>query len=55
MKVCRAERLCKELIAREIICDYRPRAGIRLSQQSASRRWRMGPVSQTTILNEWRP
>ena len=26
-----AERLCKELIAREIICDYRPRAGIRLS------------------------
>jgi kynureninase len=26
-----AERLCKELIAREIMCDYRPRAGIRLS------------------------
>lgn len=26
-----AERLCKELIAREIICDYRPRAGIRMS------------------------
>ena len=26
-----AERLCKELIAREILCDYRPRAGIRLS------------------------
>jgi kynureninase len=26
-----AERLTKELIAREIICDYRPRAGIRLS------------------------
>lgn len=26
-----AERLCKELIAREIICDYRPKAGIRLS------------------------
>lgn len=26
-----AERLCHELIAREIICDYRPRAGIRLS------------------------
>jgi len=26
-----AERLSKELIAREIICDYRPRAGIRLS------------------------
>ncbi|HEV2851761.1 MAG TPA: aminotransferase class V-fold PLP-dependent enzyme [Thermoanaerobaculia bacterium] len=26
-----AERLCKELIAREIICDYRPNAGIRLS------------------------
>jgi len=26
-----AERLSKELIAREIICDYRPNAGIRLS------------------------
>ncbi len=26
-----AERLCKELIAREIICDYRPNVGIRLS------------------------
>lgn len=26
-----AERLCHELIAREIICDFRPRAGIRLS------------------------
>ena len=26
-----AERLCQELIAREILCDYRPRAGIRLS------------------------
>lgn len=26
-----AERLSRELIAREIICDYRPRAGIRLS------------------------
>lgn len=26
-----AERLSKELIAREIICDYRPKAGIRLS------------------------
>jgi kynureninase len=26
-----AERLCHELIDREIICDYRPRAGIRLS------------------------
>ncbi|HYU30958.1 MAG TPA: aminotransferase class V-fold PLP-dependent enzyme [Thermoanaerobaculia bacterium] len=26
-----AERLCKELIAREVLCDYRPRAGIRLS------------------------
>ena len=26
-----AERLCNELIAREIMCDYRPRAGIRLS------------------------
>jgi kynureninase len=26
-----AERLCHELIAREIVCDYRPRAGIRLS------------------------
>lgn len=26
-----AERLTKELIAREIICDYRPNAGIRLS------------------------
>ncbi len=26
-----AERLCHELIAREIICDYRPNAGIRLS------------------------
>jgi kynureninase len=26
-----AERLCQELIAREILCDYRPNAGIRLS------------------------
>lgn len=26
-----AERLCRELIARDIVCDYRPRAGIRLS------------------------
>ena len=26
-----AERLCKELIAREIVCDFRPNAGIRLS------------------------
>jgi kynureninase len=26
-----AERLCKELIEREIMCDYRPKAGIRLS------------------------
>ncbi|HVR98342.1 MAG TPA: aminotransferase class V-fold PLP-dependent enzyme [Thermoanaerobaculia bacterium] len=26
-----AERLCHELIAREIVCDFRPRAGIRLS------------------------
>jgi kynureninase len=26
-----AERLCHELIEREIMCDYRPRAGIRLS------------------------
>ena len=26
-----AERLCHELIDREILCDYRPRAGIRLS------------------------
>ncbi|HVT60969.1 MAG TPA: aminotransferase class V-fold PLP-dependent enzyme [Thermoanaerobaculia bacterium] len=26
-----AERLCHELIEREILCDYRPRAGIRLS------------------------
>ena len=26
-----AERLCRELLARDIICDYRPRAGIRLS------------------------
>lgn len=26
-----AERLCHELIEREIICDYRPRAGIRMS------------------------
>lgn len=26
-----AERLCRELIAKEIVCDYRPRAGIRLS------------------------
>jgi len=26
-----AEHLCHELIAREIVCDYRPRAGIRLS------------------------
>jgi kynureninase len=26
-----AERLCKELIAREIICDFRPNVGIRLS------------------------
>ncbi|HEY0783151.1 MAG TPA: aminotransferase class V-fold PLP-dependent enzyme [Thermoanaerobaculia bacterium] len=26
-----AERLCHELIEREVLCDYRPRAGIRLS------------------------
>ncbi|HEX2222803.1 MAG TPA: aminotransferase class V-fold PLP-dependent enzyme [Thermoanaerobaculia bacterium] len=26
-----AQRLCTELIAREIVCDYRPRAGIRMS------------------------
>jgi kynureninase len=26
-----AEHLCHELIAREILCDYRPRAGIRMS------------------------
>lgn len=26
-----AERLCRELLAREVICDYRPNAGIRLS------------------------
>jgi kynureninase len=26
-----AERLCEELLRREILCDYRPRAGIRLS------------------------
>ena len=26
-----AERLCRELIARDILCDYRPGAGIRLS------------------------
>ena len=26
-----AERLCQELLRREIMCDYRPRAGIRLS------------------------
>ncbi|HYG63009.1 MAG TPA: aminotransferase class V-fold PLP-dependent enzyme [Thermoanaerobaculia bacterium] len=26
-----AERLSKELIAREVVCDYRPKAGIRLS------------------------
>lgn len=26
-----AERLCRELIAREILCDYRPQAGIRLA------------------------
>ncbi len=26
-----AQRLCQELIAREILCDYRPNAGIRLS------------------------
>lgn len=26
-----AERLCRELIAREIVCDFRPQAGIRLS------------------------
>lgn len=26
-----AERLCRELLAREILCDYRPGAGIRLS------------------------
>jgi kynureninase len=26
-----AERLCHELLARDILCDYRPRAGIRLS------------------------
>lgn len=26
-----AERLCRELLARDVICDYRPGAGIRLS------------------------
>jgi kynureninase len=26
-----AERLCQELLARDVLCDYRPRAGIRLS------------------------
>jgi kynureninase len=26
-----AERLCHELVERDILCDYRPRAGIRLS------------------------
>jgi kynureninase len=26
-----AERLCQELLARDIMCDFRPRAGIRLS------------------------
>ncbi len=26
-----AERLCQELLRREVMCDYRPRAGIRLS------------------------
>ncbi|PYQ66917.1 MAG: kynureninase, partial [Acidobacteria bacterium] len=26
-----AEHLCHELIAREILCDFRPNAGIRLS------------------------
>jgi kynureninase len=26
-----AERLCHELVARDVLCDYRPRAGIRLS------------------------
>ena len=26
-----AERLCHELLARDVLCDYRPRAGIRLS------------------------
>ena len=26
-----AERLCEELLRREIMCDFRPRAGIRLS------------------------
>jgi kynureninase len=26
-----AERLCQELLQREVMCDYRPRAGIRLS------------------------
>jgi len=26
-----AERLCQEMLAREVMCDFRPRAGIRLS------------------------
>lgn len=26
-----AERLCQELLARDVICDYRPQAGVRLS------------------------
>jgi len=26
-----AERLCGELLAREVICDHRPLAGVRLS------------------------
>ena len=26
-----AERLCRELLAREVICDFRPGAGVRLS------------------------
>jgi kynureninase len=26
-----AERLCRDLLAREVLCDFRPRAGIRLS------------------------
>lgn len=26
-----AERLCRELLAREVICDYRPQGGVRLS------------------------
>jgi kynureninase len=26
-----AERLCRELLARDVLCDFRPRAGIRLS------------------------